>query len=58
MDYLDATNVSTTSLKDGVIFFPKLAEGIQTPAVALPDQTENGGEIVGENDETKPTTVD
>ena len=41
-----------------MIFFPKLAERIQAPTVALPDQAKNGREIVGENDETKPTAVD
>ena len=56
--YLNAANVSTTSFKDGVIFLPKLAEWVQAPAIALPDQAKNGREIVRENDETKPTAVD
>jgi hypothetical protein len=58
MSYLDAANISTTSLKDGVIFPPKLAEWIQAPAVALPDQAKNGRKIVRKHDETKPTAVD
>ena len=41
-----------------MVFLPKLAERIQTPAIALPDQAENRREIIGENDETKPATVD
>ena len=41
-----------------MIFLPKLAERVQTPAIALPDQAENRREIIGENDETKPATVD
>ena len=56
--YLDAANVAPTSFKDAVIFFPELGEWVQAPGIALPDQTENGREIVGENDETEPTAVD
>jgi len=41
-----------------MILIPELAEDIQAPGVSLPDQAENGREIVGENDETKPATVD
>jgi len=37
---------------------PELAEYIQAPGVPLPDQTKDGREIVGENDETEPTAVD
>lgn len=56
--YLDATNVSATSLEDGVIFLPKVAEYIQAPAVSLPDQTKDGREIIRENNEAKPAAVD
>ena len=41
-----------------MIFLPKLAERVQTPAIAFPDQAENRREIIGENDETKPAAVD
>ena len=41
-----------------MIFPPKLAEWVQVPAVALPNQAKNGREIVGENDETEPAAVD
>ena len=41
-----------------MVFLPELAEHIQAPTVPLSDQAENGREVVGENDETEPTTVD
>lgn len=41
-----------------MIFLPKVAERIQAPVVALPDQAENRGKIVRENDKTKPTAID
>ena len=56
--HLNAANVPATSFKDAVIFAPELGEWIQAPGVALPDQTKNGREVVGEDDETEPTAVD
>jgi len=41
-----------------MVFVPKLGEWIQAPGITLPDQTKNGREIVGEDDETEPTAVD
>ena len=56
--YLDAANVSTTSLKDVMSLGPELREWIQAPGIALPDQPKNRREIVGEDDETEPAAVD
>ena len=56
--YLDAANVSTTSLKDAMSLGPELREYIQAPGIALPDQPKNRREIVGEDDETEPAAVD
>jgi len=56
--YLNAANVSATSFKDTVVFLPEFGEWIQAPGITLPDQTKNGREIVGEDDETEPTAVD
>jgi len=56
--YLDAANVPAASFKDTVVLLPELGKRIQAPGIALPDQTENGREVVGENDETEPTAVD
>ena len=55
--YLNATNVSTTSFEDAMVLSPELAERIQAPGVALPDQPENGRKIIGEDNETEPATV-
>ena len=41
-----------------MVLLSELAEDIQAPGVPLPDQTEDGREIVGENDETEPAAVD
>ena len=41
-----------------MILLPELAEWIQAPVVSLPDQTEDGREIVGENDKTEPAAID
>ena len=55
--YLNATNVSTTSFENAMVLSPELAEWIQAPGVALPDQPENGRKIIGEDNETEPATV-
>ena len=55
--YLNATNVSTTSFENAMVLSPELAERIQAPGVALPDQPENGRKIIGEDNETEPATV-
>lgn len=34
------------------------SEWIQTPAASLPDQTEDGTEVIRENDGSEPTTID
>ena len=41
-----------------MVLLSELAEDIQAPGIPLPDQTEDGREIVGENDETEPAAVD
>ena len=41
-----------------MIFGPELGEWIQAPGITLPDQTKNGREIVGKDDEAKPAAVD
>ena len=55
--YLNAANISATSLKDAVIFLSELAEYIQAPSISLPDQAENGREVVGKHNKTEPTAV-
>ena len=41
-----------------MILSPKLCEWIQAPGSALPDQTKNGREIVGEDDGTESAAID
>ena len=41
-----------------MVLLPELAEHVQAPGTPLPDQAENGREVVGENDHTEPTAVD
>ena len=41
-----------------MILLPELAEYIQAPSIPLPDQAEDGREVVGKDDETEPTAVD
>lgn len=41
-----------------MVFLPKLAEYVQAPGISLPNEAENGREIIGEDYETEPTTVD
>ena len=40
-----------------MIFLPELAKHIQAPGTSLPDQAENGREVVGKHDKTEPTAV-
>lgn len=41
-----------------MVLLSELAEHVQAPGIPLPDQAEDGREIIGENDETEPAAVD
>lgn len=55
--YLNGADISSTTLEQSMIIVPNLAEGIQAPAAALPDQSKDGTEVVREDNATEPTDV-